>query len=117
MPTTPTNPPPECDSRANTVDTGSTCPTPPVVTNPSRDSRLTRTLRKLLDKSASSLGPLKATVTDLAECIGKCDDMLNGKKEYEALKDELEKIFEMLNQHCNREVSPAVTTSVESLYK
>ncbi|KAG8752978.1 hypothetical protein FRC11_007838, partial [Ceratobasidium sp. 423] len=120
MPSTPTNPPPEGDSRANTVDAGLTCPTPPVVTNPSRDDRLKRwthlsTLRKLLDKGASSFGPLKATVIDLAECIGKFDDKLNGKKEYEELKDELEEIFKMLNQHYNREAPPAVTSSVESL--
>ncbi|KAG8727963.1 hypothetical protein FRC11_012081, partial [Ceratobasidium sp. 423] len=120
MPTTPTDPPPECDSRANTVDAGSTCPTPPIVNNPSRDGRLKRrthhgTLRKLLDKGTNSFGSLKAMATDIAEFIGKCDDMLNGKKEYEELKDEVEKIIKMLNQHDNRDASPAVTPSVESL--
>ncbi|CAE6431136.1 unnamed protein product [Rhizoctonia solani] len=76
MSTTLNDPPSECDLGANTVGVDSACPTSPAVNSSPRDSRLKRwtnlsVLRKLLDKGAGSFGPLKATVTDLAECIGK----------------------------------------------
>ncbi|KDN40482.1 hypothetical protein RSAG8_08102, partial [Rhizoctonia solani AG-8 WAC10335] len=115
------NQPPEVNLSSSAVFTSSGSSSPQTVNNlppidrPKRWSHFF-TFRKLLDHGASSLGPLKATVTEFADCIGICEDVLNGKREYEALKDELERIFKMLNQHYGEE-SPDITGSVESLCK
>lgn len=71
----------------------------------------------ILDQATSSIAPIKTVVTELAECIGICDDELQGNKDYEALKSELERIFEMLKTHYEKDVSPAITASMESLWR
>ncbi|CAE6446574.1 unnamed protein product [Rhizoctonia solani] len=73
--------------------------------------------QKLLDKDVGSPEPLKTTVAGLANCIETYEDVLGGKREYEVLRDELENIFEMLNQCYGEEELPVITPSLESLCK
>ncbi|CAE6462597.1 unnamed protein product [Rhizoctonia solani] len=107
---------------ASKIGTQPEDPTPLTGNRHSHRDRLKRwthltAFRKLLEHGANSLGPLKATVTDVADCIGIVDDVLSGKKEYEILKDELEKTFEMLTQHYGADAPPTITACVETLCK
>ncbi|KAJ1304310.1 hypothetical protein OPQ81_005470 [Rhizoctonia solani] len=116
------NAPFEGNPCSSTINTGSRSSIPPATSGSSRDDRLKSwphltAFLKLLDESSNPLEALRGAVTGLADCIESCEDVLNGKMEYEALKDELGKIFEMLNQHYSSEASPAITASVESLCK
>ncbi|KAJ1304380.1 hypothetical protein OPQ81_005531 [Rhizoctonia solani] len=70
-----------------------------------------RALLKSLEQATRPLSPLKAAVADLAECV----DIFEAK--YEALFSELERLFQMMHNHCAHNTPPVITMTVESLCK
>ncbi|CAE6505525.1 unnamed protein product [Rhizoctonia solani] len=106
---------------SSTVGVDSQGAPPPPVNHSSRTDRLKRwanssRLRRILDQGVGSVGPLKA-ITDLVDCIVTPEEVLSGKKEYEALKEELDKTLGTLTQYGDDTASPAITATVESLCK
>ncbi|CAE6445819.1 unnamed protein product [Rhizoctonia solani] len=96
-----------------------TSPVPLIGDRPPHDflehwTHLTAFLRLLADESGPTI-PIKSVVIELADSIGNVEGFLNGGEEYEALKNKLENIFEMLAQHYGAEVSPGVSVIVERL--
>ncbi|KAF8706021.1 WD40 repeat-like protein, partial [Rhizoctonia solani] len=71
--------------------------------------------RKLLERGTHSVSPLKAIVTELADGFNIVEGFLKGNKEFEVLKGELEKTFEMLSQHYGEDGCPAISATVEKL--
>ncbi|GAB1521558.1 hypothetical protein RhiTH_004655 [Rhizoctonia solani] len=71
--------------------------------------------RKLLERGSHLVSPLKAIVTELADGFNIVEGLLKGNKEFEVLKGELEKTFEMLSQHYGEYGCPAVSATVEKL--
>ncbi|KDN44454.1 hypothetical protein RSAG8_05501, partial [Rhizoctonia solani AG-8 WAC10335] len=74
-------------------------------------------LLKSLEQAARPFAPLKAAVGELAECVDVFEGVLHGRKEYESLYNELERLFQMLQNHCTQNIPPAITVAVESLCK
>jgi hypothetical protein len=90
---------------------------------------------KVLDRAAGAFGPLKAVVGELVECITvyevrqlvsasylialltRYQRVAKGREEYEALRNDLEGLFEELQQHFPKISPPEMTTSMESLCK
>ncbi|CAE6361962.1 unnamed protein product [Rhizoctonia solani] len=74
-----------------------------------------RALLKTLERATRSLPPLKAVVTEFVECIDNHENVWHGRKEYDILCHELEGLFQALQHHCNQDISPTITTTVEAL--
>lgn len=62
-------------------------------------------------------GPIKDVAKLFLECVDKCEMTGEAQKEYEALKVQLESLFEDLNSHFGQDRSLAMTSSMESLCK
>ncbi|CAE6476999.1 unnamed protein product [Rhizoctonia solani] len=53
----------------------------------------------LLNKSVGAVGPLKSAVGELVECIGICNKIARGRREYEDLSSELDNLFGELKEY------------------
>ncbi|KAJ1303240.1 hypothetical protein OPQ81_011438 [Rhizoctonia solani] len=74
-------------------------------------------LAALLASASGALSPLKDIVDGLVKCIEFCEKQANGHREYAALKNELEALFEDLEVHLVCSTSPTMTPCIEGLYK
>ncbi|CAE6493637.1 unnamed protein product [Rhizoctonia solani] len=72
-------------------------------------------LQTVLDKGATSFGPLKAAINDFADCIGSFERATSTKEEYKKLEEELNEIYQGLQQHCGGNAPPLMTSCVENL--
>ncbi|KAF8705999.1 WD40 repeat-like protein, partial [Rhizoctonia solani] len=91
------------ESKDKNMKTGKS-PTPPVQNTP-HDWVYLKTSCRSLEQAAKSFSPLEGALTDLIEC---CDD-------YHALYNELEKLFQLLNDSFTLNIPPVINTAIESL--
>lgn len=120
-----------------------TNPVPQSPTTPAAGSSLTglnqswahlKGLIQVLDKGSGVSGPLKTVMDDLARCINiyevcSCtilypasrlnrtflQDAVAVRKDYQALKSQLEALFNELSTHFSGNVPPSMTASMENL--
>ncbi|KDN41021.1 hypothetical protein RSAG8_07727, partial [Rhizoctonia solani AG-8 WAC10335] len=97
-------------------DNTHTGPTQTSSATPHRWTHL-KTFLRTLEQATRPLPPLKAAVAELVECIDNYENVWHERKEYEMLYHELEGLFQALQHHCNRDISPTITAAIEALCK
>ncbi|CAE6473253.1 unnamed protein product [Rhizoctonia solani] len=104
-------------NEAENTNAGTEQSTLPPTSSPLHGWTHLRSLLSALERTARPLSPFKSSVTKLVECICVYEQVLNTRKEYQILYDELEELFKVLHGHCTRDTPLAMTAIMESLCK
>ncbi|KAG8689813.1 hypothetical protein FRC11_000432 [Ceratobasidium sp. 423] len=76
-----------------------------------------RLLGKTLEQSARSFGPLKDAIGGLIESIKVFEAMSDERKEYGALRDDLEGLFQELQDSCTQSIPPTIVACHRSIQR